>query len=203
MDDPSQPFPQDLAAVPEGERIVEAFGWAPSSWAGGFLLLAGLTLFQPARLGPTEICLIGASVGLALFLVVHEIRRRKRPKVLVRPGYGPRIGIYRHGQLQRTVELARSHVFIRHPTRTWGPLLMLGLSTLLCLTFLVPGYIQLSVGDRLLAFLAAAFCVSLAGTLVKTRLRCEECLFPYPSTPGFEHILVPRQAIVRIFSRLD
>jgi hypothetical protein len=159
-----------------------------------------MTLFQLAKLGLTEVGLVFGSLGLATFLVIHEVRRRKRPKVLVRPGYGSSIGIYRGGQLQRTVELAQSHIFIRHPTRTWGPLLMLGLSTILCLTFLFPSHIQLSAGDRLLALLAAVFCASLALTLVKTRLRCEECLFPYPNSPGFEHILVPRQAIVRIFS---
>ncbi|HEY3401329.1 MAG TPA: hypothetical protein VGK03_11930 [Geothrix sp.] len=199
MEAPSQSFPQDLAAVPEGERIPEAFGWAPSSWALGSAILATMVLFQPAKLERSEILLAAAALLLALFLVVHEIRRRKRPKVLVRPGYGPLIGLYREGRFQRTVELAQSHVLIRHPTRTWGPILMLSLATLASLAFLLPGSIQISWSDRCLAVLAAGFSASLAASVVKTRLRCEECLFPYPSSPDFEHVLVPKQDIKRIF----
>jgi hypothetical protein len=201
MDAPIPSFPQDLAAVPEGERIVEAFGWAPLCWAGLLLLVPLVLLSPPGQRGAADAALAAGALALALLLVGYDYRRRQRPKVVVRLGYGPLIGIYQFGQLKRTVELARSQILIKHPSRTWGPLFMLAMTTLACLSFLLPSPFQISLGDRLLALFAATCTASLAASVVKTRLRCEEGLFPYPSTPGFEHILVPRQAIARIFSR--
>lgn len=202
MDATPQPLPQDLAGVPEGERIQEAFGWAPSGWAGLFLLLAGLVLMQPAKQTVADTLVMVTSAGLALLLVAHDVRRRKRPRILVRPGYGPLLGIYRSGRLQRTVELARSQVLVKHPSRTWGPIFMLSLATLGSLSFLLPGPIQMTAGDRWLALVAACSFAGLTASILKTRLRCDVCLFPYPGTPGFESILVPRQSIKRIFSHL-
>ena len=146
---------------------------------------------------------IATLLGLPIVLMIYEIRRRKHPRVVVRLGFGSLIGIYRFERLQRTVELAQSTILGRHWYVTWAPLLILSIATLTCLIPLVLSPLQLSIGDRLTWLLAAGFYSSLAASIVKTRLRCEICLFQFPSTLGFEHILVPGRAITRIFGLHD
>lgn len=60
----STPFPQELSQVPEGERIHEAFGWAPAAWELVLFTSSLLLAFQPARLGTGErIGLVSALLG--------------------------------------------------------------------------------------------------------------------------------------------
>jgi hypothetical protein len=191
--------PVELAGVPEGERIPEEYGWAPASWGVGCLCWVWLALFQPARLASVEMAVMAGCLLLALGLFFLEGWRRRRPRVLYRAGQGPRIGIYRDGRLKRTVELDPSRVYIRHPLNTWGPLLLLALMALACGVFLREGLPGPALGERLLPLLILGFCASLFTSMVKTRLRCEEVLFPYPNSPGYERILVRKAAVRRIF----
>ena len=199
MNPQSADLPAELAAVPEGERIQEAYGWAPTAWGLSCLCLAWLTLFQPAKLGSSEAGILAGALLLAGVLFLSDLRRRRRPRTLYRPGQGPLLGIYRDGKLQRTVELARSTVYLRRALNTWGPLTLLPLGMVACVLFLKEGMGGATLGERLLPLLVLGFCLALFTTLIKTRLRCEEALFPYPNTPGYEHILVPKAALKRIF----
>jgi len=202
MQESSRPggFPSDLAAVPEGDRIQEQFGWAPASWALACLCLAWLTLFQPAKLGGPEITLVAGLGLLALLLFIEETRRRKRPRVLVRAGHASEVGIYRDGRFLRGADIGESLVFLRHPLNTWGPLTLLVGVIATCGVVLKEGLAGPTLGERILPVLVMGFAASLGTSMVKTRLRCEEAMFPYPSSPGYERVLVPKAAISRIFA---
>lgn len=191
-------LPTDLAAVPEAERFRETHGWAPSAWGLGCLCLAWLTLFRPAPLASVEAALLAVALLLAAVLFLVDLRRRRRPRVLHRPGAGPLLGIYREGRLQRTVEVARCTRFQRRALHTWGPLVLLALGMVACVLLLKEGLGGVTLGERLLPLWVLGFCLALFTSLLKTRLRCEEALFPRAHTSGTESILLSRSAVKRL-----
>ncbi|WP_243382260.1 hypothetical protein [Geothrix alkalitolerans] len=196
MADPT-PFPSDLAQVPEGERIPEAFGWAPAAWALACATFAQLTAFQPAKLdGGGALALGGAILG-AVLLGAYEVRRRGHPKAMVRRGSA--LALYAKGRLDRQVEAGACQLYLRHPTRTWGPILMTGMGTLAAGSFLLPGGAALAPADRVTAGLAALTFAALFATIIRTRLFCEEVLLPYASGRGYQHVLIHKREVPRIF----
>lgn len=191
-------LPTDLVAVPEPEQIRETYGWAPSAWGLGSLCLAWFSLFQPAPLASREALLLALALLLAAVLFLVDLRRRRRPRILYRPAAGPLLGLYRDGRLQRTVEVARCTRVLRRPLRTWGPLGLLVLGLVACVLLLKEGLGGVTLGERLLPLGVMAFCLALFTTLLKTRLRCDEVLFPRASTSGQEPILLPRAGARRL-----
>jgi len=125
------PFPQDLAQLPDGERIQEAFGWAPAAWGLVLFTFSLLLAFQPARLGTGERIGLGSALLGSLILWSYEVLRRRQPKVLVRRG--PTLALYLRGKLAREVGVAASGIYLRHPSRTWGPILMTTLTLVSCM----------------------------------------------------------------------
>ena len=65
--------------------------------------------------------------------------------------------------------------------------------------FLVPGRLALSNVDRLTAALAAIAFVILCTSIIRTRLFCEELLIPYESGTGFQHVLLFKRDLPRVF----
>lgn len=192
------PFPSNLAQVPEGERIPEAFGWAPAAWALACATFAQLAAFQPAKLDTGGSLALGGAVLGALLLGTWEGWRRRQPKAILRRGAA--LALYAKGRLDRQVEAGACQLYLRHPTRTWGPLLMTALSTLAAGSFLLPGGIALAPADRVTAGLAALTFATLFGTIVRTRLFCEEVLVPYAGGRGYQHVLVLKRDVPRVFS---
>ncbi len=197
MNEPS-PFPQAITEVSEGERILEAFGWAPSAWALFFFAFVILVIFQRAELGTGGNVAVSLSFIGGCGLAFYEYRRRRQPRVLVRRGQG--LSLYARGALLREVDIAAAGIYIRHPSRTWGPILMTAMATVATGAFLMPG-IALPWSERLGAALAALGFASLCSSIVRTRLFCEEALIPYANGAGFQHLLVLRRDVPRIFSR--
>ncbi len=192
----STSFPQDLAQVPEAERIQEAFGWAPVAWALVLFTLTILAVFQPARLSTGErIGLCSALLG-GLLLCFYEVWRRREPKTLVRRG--PTLALYFRGKLVREVGVPASGIYLRHPTRTWGPILMTILGTLAAVTFLLPGGVAIAWTDRLTAAMAALSFATLCTSIIRTRLFCEGVLIPSEGG-GLQHVLVRKRDLPRIF----
>ena len=190
------PFPQDLAQLPDGERIQEAFGWAPAAWGLVLFTFSLLLAFQPARLGTGERIGLGSALLGSLVLWSYEVLRRRQPKVLVRRG--PTLALSLRGKLAREVGVAASGIYLRHPSRTWGPILMTTLGTLAAGSFLLPGGPATTWGDRITAALAALSFATLCTTLVRTRLFCEEALIPRDGG-GLQHLLVRKRDLPRIF----
>lgn len=195
MSDPA-PFPAELAQVPEGERILEAFGWAPAGWALACFTLVQLGALQPARLEKGEILGLALVFLGGLALAIHEARRRRWPKALVRRG--PQVAVYLKGHLARQVEVSACTLYLRHPTKTWGGILYLGGTAVTAGLFVVPGILDLGWPARLTAALVMGASGSLCASLIRTRLLCEEALVPH-GRGGYQHILVHKRDIPRIF----
>jgi hypothetical protein len=197
----SRGFSPDLAPVPQRERIVEAFGWAPASWALICITFSILVASQPAKPDTTEIVEAGVSLVAGCLLGFHEIRRRRHPKVVVRNGSS--LALYIRGTLDREVAVEAVQLTIRHPGRTWGPILMTALATVAATIFLLPGGLHITAADRIFAGMTSLCFASLCGTLIRTRLFCEEALLPYDygNTRRSQHLLVLKRDIPRIFRR--
>jgi len=193
--------PRELAAVPESERISEEFGWSPASWAFGLAVYCSLLFLQPAKAGATEYLVAALAAALAVWLILVESRRRRQPRALVRFPQSQEIAIYKRGVLARTVSVEDTRLHLLHPGKTWGAILSLGMLSLAFAVLLTPGSIALSLSDRALAALASLFFAGLASSTVKTRLFCDQCLFPYANKRGQERILVARRDIPRLLSR--
>src|SRR5437763_16941697 len=88
-----------------------------------------------------------------------------------------------------------------HPSRTWGPVMALALISLAFAIFLLPGPIGISRTDRVYAALASLLFAFCTASVIKTRLRCDTCMFPYQNRRGSEWIMVPRKAIPLLLSR--
>ncbi len=193
--------PRELPAVPESERIIEEFGWSPASWAFGLAVYCSLLFVQPAKAGPTEYLVCALAAALAILLIFVEARRRRNPRILVRLSQSHEIAIYKRGILARSVSVEQTSLYLRHPGTTWGAVLSLAMLSLAFAAFVMPSPNAISLRDRVLAAMASLFFASLAASTVKTRLFCDQVLFPYPNTRGHERILVARKAIPRLLSR--
>jgi len=199
---PTPDFPRDLSAVPESARVREAFGWAPACWGFGLIVFSSLVFTQPAK--PTQTEYVGAAISFlwGVLLLVYELRRRKRPRVLVRFPQFNQIGIYKRGTLNRTVNVEDVNLVLYHPSRTWGPILALAMASLGFAVFLLPGPTDLSRTDRVYAALASLLFAFYMASVIKTRLRCDTCMFPYQNRRGSEWIMVRRKAIPLLLSRV-
>jgi hypothetical protein len=194
-------LPRELAALPESEQIREAFGWLPATWAFGLLVYCSLLFIQPAKAGFIEYLVVTLVAALALWLIVFEFRRRRQPRVMARSPQNLDIGIYKRGVLERSVNVEDVKLFLLHPGRTWGAILLLAALSLAFAVFVMPGPGALSTRDRVLAALASLFFASLAASTIKTRLFCDQCLFPYVNARRQERIMVPRKSIPQLLSR--
>ena len=193
--------PRELAALPESEQISEVFGWSPATWAFGLLVYCSLLFIQPAKAGFTEYLVVALAAALALWLIIFEFRRRRQPRVMVRSPQSSEIAIYKRGVLERSVNVENVRLFLLHPGKTWGAILSLAALSLAFAVFVMPSPNAISLSDRMLAALASLFFASLAASTVKTRLFCDQCLFPYVNTRGQERILVARKSIPQLLSR--
>ena len=194
-------FPKDPAAVPVSARINETFGWMPACWAFGLMVFSTLVFTQPAK--PTRTEYIGAAISLVLgvLLLIYELRRRKNPRVLARFPQSNQIGLYKRGTLNRTVNVESVNLVLYHPSRTWGPIMALAMISLAFAVFLLPGPIGISLTDRVYAALASLLFAFCTASVIKTRLRCDTCMFPYQNRRGSEWIMVRRKAIPLLLGR--
>lgn len=194
-------FPDDLASLPEAARVTQAFGWALANWGFGLLIFGSLVFTQPAK--PSRVEYIGAVAAmiLGLLLLIYEFRRRKRPKVLGRFSQHNQIGLYKRGKLDREVNVESVNLVLYHPSRTWGPLIGLSLTTVAFAAFLIPGLSGISRTDKVYFALASLLFLSFTLSVIKTRLRCEICMVPYEKRRGSEWIMVRRKDIPLLLSR--
>jgi len=190
-----------MAAVPASARISEAFGWAPACWAFGLIVFSSLIFTQPAK--PTQTEYIGAAISflLGILLLIYEFRRRKNPRVLARFPQSNQIGLYKRGTLNRTVNVEQVNLVLFHPSRVWGPTTALAMVSLAFAIFLLPGPIGISRIDRVYAALASLLFAFCTASVVKTRLLCDTCMFPYQNRRGSEWIMVRRKVIPLLLSR--
>lgn len=194
-------FPDDLASLPENARVTQSFGWALANWGFGLLIFGSLVFTQPAKPSRTEYIGAVAVMIFGLLLLIYELRRRKRPKVLGRFSQHNQIGLYKRGKLDRVVNVESVNLVLYHPSRTWGPIIALSLTTIAFALFLFPGLSGISRTDKVYFALASLLFLSFTLSVIKTRLRCEVCMFPYEKRRGSEWIMVRRKDIPLLLSR--
>jgi len=193
----STSFPQDLAQVPEAERIQETFGWAPAAWALVLFTFTILLAFQPAKLSTGERISLFSALLSGLLLCFYEVWRRRQPRVLVRRG--PSLALYLRGELVREMGIAAIGISPRHRAWTWGPILVTALGALVSGIFLMYGDAATAGAQRLTAGMAALSFAALCASIVRTHLFCEATLIPNDGGGGLQQVLVHKRDLPRIF----
>lgn len=194
-------FPGQLARTPENTRVTEQFGWSAINWSFGLVLFSSLALTQPAKPVRGEYIAAAATFSIGILLLIFGLRRRKNPRTLVRFPEHNTIGIYKRGLLQRTVKVEGVNLVLYHPGRTWGPLLALASVAVGFAIFVLPGAVGISRTNHVYAGLASLLFLSFTASVIKTRLLCEVCMFPYEKKRGSEWIMVRRKTIRQLLSR--
>lgn len=184
--------------MPREDRIVQTFGWQPVAWGVLLLVGSGYVAYQPspeaARAGNYAFC--AALAFGALLLIVYEWWRRSRPIVLT-PG-GDSVGVYRRDRLEVAVPVERVVTYRRHPANTFGVLIALTPFPVFGVFVAVFVPHDLALFERVMIFVAAASVGGIMGSLVWSRLFCEQLVLPGQSRFGHS-VLVRRRDYPRVF----
>jgi len=113
-------FPKSLRDA-QGPRLYETFGFGSLSCGVFFLIASVGGLFRTGTKDARFNSAFAIGVGIvAAFLLVREIRRRRRQAVLVLDG--EQLGLYRQGSLSASVAL--NQVAIDQVKRLFGPMML-------------------------------------------------------------------------------